>query len=82
MNLVAPSESSSLPRAGLFSDYRLDAADDEMFEQNRSARPHCQLLFDDLGTATRAELSERQVEADRAFLTQGITFTVWRLQRQ
>jgi len=77
MNLVAPSESSSLPRTGLFSDYRLDAAYDEMFGQNRAARPHCQPLFDDLRGVTRAELSERQVEADRAFLTQGITFTVY-----
>ena len=78
MNLAAPleSSSSSLPRAGLFSDYRLDAAYDEMFGQN-GAWPHCQPLFDDLRTATRAELGERQVEADRAFLTQGITFTVY-----
>ena len=76
MNLAAPSQSSSLPRAGLFSDYRLDAAYDEMFGRN-GAWPHCQPLFDDLRTATRAELNERQVEADRAFLTQGITFTVY-----
>ena len=66
-----------MPRTGLFSDYRLDAAYDEMFGQNRAARPHCQPLFDDLRGVTRAELSERQVEADRAFLTQGITFTVY-----
>ena len=79
MNLAAPlesSSSSSSPHAGLFSDYRLDAAYDEMFGRN-GAWPHCQPLFDDLRTATRAELNERQVEADRAFLTQGITFTVY-----
>lgn len=55
----------------------LDAAYDEMFELAGQARPHCRALFDDLRVATPADLGQRQMEADKAFLTQGITFTVY-----
>src|SRR6185436_4432673 len=34
-------------------------------------------LFEDLRRATQADLNERQTDADKAFLTQGITFTVY-----
>jgi uncharacterized circularly permuted ATP-grasp superfamily protein len=77
MNPVVSSDSSSLPREGLFTEYRLDGAFDELF--NRAGEPHaqCQTLYDDLRASTSSELGQRQVEADRAFLTQGITFTVY-----
>ncbi len=61
----------------LFSHYELDAAFDEMFERTGQARPHCRALFEDLLAASMAELRQYQAEADRAFLTQGITFTVY-----
>src|SRR5688572_10981526 len=77
MPLSSPSQSSSVPREGLFAGYDLDAAYDEMFDQDGQARSHCRTLFDDLRVATPADLGQRQIEADRAFLTQGITFTVY-----
>ncbi len=55
----------------LFSDYVLDANYDEMFESAGMARPHCRALFQELRGASEAELSLRQLEADKAFLTQG-----------
>jgi uncharacterized circularly permuted ATP-grasp superfamily protein len=60
-----------------FSEYILDAHYDEMFESAGHARPHCRALFDELRTASETELGLRQLEADKAFLTQGITFTVY-----
>jgi uncharacterized circularly permuted ATP-grasp superfamily protein len=77
MTLVLPSEPSLFPRDTLFAEYGLDAAYDEMFESDGTPRPHSRGLFDELCGATAAELGERQLEADKAFLTQGITFTVY-----
>ena len=62
----------------LFSNYELGAPYDEMFDAarpaprriaRRSSRTCC--------AASQAELGQRQMEADKAFLTQGITFTVY-----
>jgi hypothetical protein len=61
----------------LFSDYVLDANYDEMFESTGTARPHCRALFQELRGASEAELSLRQLEADKAFLLSGfVTGTV------
>ena len=48
-----------------------------MFEANWRARPHYGPLIEELLIASQDELRQRQLEADRAFLTQGITFTVY-----
>src|SRR3954465_3380317 len=69
---VAPSSSSAL-----FSTYQLGAAYDEMFEPSGQARLHCHGLFEELMARSAPELVQYQSEADRAFLTQGITFTVY-----
>ena len=42
-----------------------------------SRAPHCRPLLEELRGRLADELRQRQVEADRAFLTQGITFTVY-----
>jgi uncharacterized circularly permuted ATP-grasp superfamily protein len=69
---------SPSPFAALFSSYDLDATTyDEMFEPTGRARAHCHSLFDELRAASHTELGQRQMEADKAFLTQGITFTVY-----
>jgi uncharacterized circularly permuted ATP-grasp superfamily protein len=65
------------PAGELFSNYLLDAAYDEMFDPAGEPRPHCQGLFEDLLAAAAPELREHQSEAEKAFLTQGITFTVY-----
>ena len=64
------------------SGYRLDASHDEMFERSGQARPHCRALFEDLLAAPLPELRQYKTDADRAFLTQGITFTVQSSQQQ
>src|SRR5688572_29109291 len=48
-----------------------------MFEAPALARPHYQALVDELAPVSLDDMRRRQVEADRAFLTQGITFTVY-----
>jgi uncharacterized circularly permuted ATP-grasp superfamily protein len=72
-----PSSLSPSPFGALFSSYDLDGGYDEMFEPTGRARAHCHSLFDELRVATHTELGQRQMEADKAFLTQGITFTVY-----
>jgi len=76
MATSAPSRAPR-PAGALFSSYLLDAAYDEMFDRTGEPRPHCQALFEDLLAATVPELQEHQSEAEKTFLTQGITFTVY-----
>jgi uncharacterized circularly permuted ATP-grasp superfamily protein len=61
----------------LFSTYDLGVAYDEMFEPDGRPREHCGALLDALHAASHTELGQRQMEADKAFLQQGITFTVY-----
>src|SRR5471030_1863883 len=70
-------QSSLSPFGALFSSYGLDGAYDEMFDAAGHPRPHCHGLFEGLRAATKTDLGLRQKEADKAFLTQGITFTVY-----
>jgi len=65
------------PPGALFTQYGLDATFDEAFDRWGRARPHYQALLDELASATPTDLRQRQLEADRAFLNQGITFTVY-----
>jgi uncharacterized circularly permuted ATP-grasp superfamily protein len=48
-----------------------------MFDADWRARSHYRPLIEELLVASPDELRQRQLEADRAFLTQGITFTVY-----
>ena len=48
-----------------------------MFDADWKARAHYRPLIEELLVASPDELRQRQLEADRAFLTQGITFTVY-----
>ncbi len=61
----------------LFSTYQLGEAYDEMFEPRGAPRRHCGGLMQALAATSAPELVQYQSEADRAFLTQGITFTVY-----
>ncbi len=74
---LQPARPESPVESPLFSQYGLDAAYDEMFDASRRARPHYRPLIEELQVASTEELRQRQLEADRAFLTQGITFTVY-----
>jgi uncharacterized circularly permuted ATP-grasp superfamily protein len=77
MALAASSPSSPSPFGALFSRYDIDGPYDEMFDQAGRPRTPCRPLFEDLRAASHSELRQRQLEADKAFLTQGITFTVY-----
>ena len=78
MALVVPSKlSSPSPFSALFSRYDVNGTYDEMFDAAGRPRSYCRPLFEDLRAASHAELRQRQLEADKAFLTQGITFTVY-----
>jgi uncharacterized circularly permuted ATP-grasp superfamily protein len=79
LKLVPPLQSarSGHPVGSFFSQYSLDPAFDEMFDADWLARPHYRALIEELLVTSPEELRQRQLEADRAFLTQGITFTVY-----
>jgi uncharacterized circularly permuted ATP-grasp superfamily protein len=75
---MAPiASSASKPAGAMFANYLLDAAYDEMFDHAGEPRPHCQALYQDLLAASVPELRDHQSEAEKTFLTQGITFTVY-----
>ncbi|HMQ29554.1 MAG TPA: circularly permuted type 2 ATP-grasp protein [Chloroflexaceae bacterium] len=68
------------PRANgqtLFASYALDGAFDEMFDAAGHVRPHYLPLHRRLHELGPGVLQERQRYADRTFLNQGITFTVY-----
>ena len=48
-----------------------------MFESASRPRAHCHALVEALRASSQSEMGQRQLEADKAFLTQGITFTVY-----
>jgi uncharacterized circularly permuted ATP-grasp superfamily protein len=62
---------------GLFASYQLGGAFDEMFEADGQPRPQYRALFARLLELRPEDLRKRQRDADRAFLQQGITFTVY-----
>jgi uncharacterized circularly permuted ATP-grasp superfamily protein len=61
----------------LFGDYLLDHAFDEMREAAGDLRAHYRALAETLARLPEDELQRRKQSADLAFLTQGITFTVY-----
>jgi uncharacterized circularly permuted ATP-grasp superfamily protein len=63
--------------ASLFAHYELDTAFDEMFAPGHAPRDAYRLLFDRLLELPATEWRHRQQAADRAFLNQGVTFTVY-----
>lgn len=60
-----------------FDQYRFGRPYDEMFAAPCVPRPHYATLFQQLSTLPVDEMERRQQVADRAFLHQGITFTVY-----
>src|SRR5678815_3388163 len=60
-----------------FERYDLHGAFDEMFTADGEPRAHYRELASRLREIPMRELQRHQQAADRAFLTQGITFTVY-----
>jgi uncharacterized circularly permuted ATP-grasp superfamily protein len=69
--------SPSLPLSPPFERYELQGAFDEMFTEAGDPRAHYRALVARLREVPIPELQRHQQAADRAFLTQGITFTVY-----
>ena len=61
----------------LYGDYPLDHAFDEMREPGGEVRAQYRALAETLATLPADELQRRKQSVDLAFLTQGITFTVY-----
>jgi uncharacterized circularly permuted ATP-grasp superfamily protein len=68
---------TSQTAASLFAHYELDSSYDEMFSAGHRPRDAYRLLFDRLLELPATEWRHRQQAADRAFLNQGVTFTVY-----
>ncbi len=59
------------------TDYEPGDFFDEMFERDGSTRPHYRALYDRLRELEPEEMLQKQKAVDRAFLRQGVTFTVY-----
>src|SRR6187455_2211423 len=73
----APMSSPDGVLGALFSRYELPGAYDEMFDASGAPREHYRALVEELLAASTTDLRRHQIEADKAFLAQGITFTVY-----
>lgn len=60
-----------------FTQYDISDAYDEMFDTEGVSREHYRTLYQRLLELPASELQSRQQDADRSFLHQGITFTVY-----
>lgn len=60
-----------------FSHYEVGDFFDEMFEADGSVRPHYRGLFERLKELKPSDVFQKQKAVDRAFLRQGVTFTVY-----
>ncbi|MFY8217326.1 MAG: circularly permuted type 2 ATP-grasp protein [Chthoniobacterales bacterium] len=61
----------------MFADYKTEGFFDEMFEADGSVRPHYQMLRDRFDAMEPGEFERKCALAERAYLSQGITFTVY-----
>lgn len=66
----------------LFKRYQINGYFDEMFEAPNRPRPHYRQLYEQLQSLSVEEFAQYQSHAVRAFLDQGITFTVYGDEQQ
>lgn len=62
---------------GLFQKYEPGPFFDEMFESNGSVRPHYDWLRERFSELDLADFDRKRTMAERSYLSQGITFTVY-----
>jgi len=62
---------------GLLKDYEVGDFFDEMFSAPGKVRPHYELLAQRLGEMADGELERKCLLAEKSYLSQGITFTVY-----
>ncbi len=68
----------SASRAPIFGSYNLDNFYDEMVLDQGNVRPWCQFFTDSISHLGFKEIVQRQRAAERAFISMGITFNVYR----
>jgi len=61
----------------LLEDYQVDGFYDEMFEDDGAVRPHYSKLLERFAEMSHDDFDRKRQLADQAFLTQGVTFTVY-----
>lgn len=64
--------------SGLFGEYDVGPYFDELFHPDGTVRPHYQLLYERFSQLAPEELDRKKQLAERAYLSQGITFTVYK----
>lgn len=69
--------STATPTSSPFADYALGAAYDEMFERDRTVRPHYADLARKLERLPAEELRRRKAMTDLSMLQDGVGFTVY-----
>lgn len=62
---------------GLFEQYEAGGFFDEMFGPDGSVRPHYELLLQRFSEMEPAEFDRKRLLAEKSYLNQGITFTVY-----
>lgn len=60
-----------------FDNYEVGDFFDEMFESPKGARPHYQMLLQRLQEMEEGEFERKRLLAEKSYLSQGITFTVY-----
>lgn len=61
----------------MFADYKTEGFFDEMFESDGSVRPHYRMLLERFEAMEPEEFERKCALAERSYLSQGITFTVY-----
>src|SRR5262245_3101043 len=64
--------------AGILDGYAPEEFYDEAFAAPGRPRAHYRTLVRTLGSMTAREVGERRLRLDRAFMNQGVTFTVYK----
>lgn len=77
MSTVPPTPPATPPFLPPFDSYGLSSAYDEMFASSNESRGQYNILHDRLRELPMETLERRQLAADRTFMHQGITFTVY-----
>ncbi len=78
INSPSASETKEDADAGLFSNYEMNSRFyDEMFDEDRKPREHCRILWETLNSMPIEQIIKMQEQAERSFLNDGITFSVY-----
>lgn len=72
---------NSVGMVGLFARYEEGSFFDEMFTPEGSVRGHYQRLYNRFTEMSAEDVRRKHAVAERAFLTQGVTFTVYNDER-